>query len=434
HAYDGIPTYEGVPQPEVRCFPELLRESGYYCTNAAKTDYQFKAPATAWDQSDGKAHWRNRAAGQPFFAVFNHHGTHESQAFPGARLRPAAVAAEDVPVPPIYPDTPAVRDALARTYNNIAAMDAWVGDRLAELEAAELLDSTVVFVFSDHGVGLPRGKRSPTDLGTRVPLLVRLPGGESRRTERVVSFVDFAPSVLHLAGVELPPSLPGRPFAGADLPAGRGFAFTHADRFDAAIDSARSVTDGRWRYVRNYAVETPFLIANAYRERLPMTADIAALSGTPQGPAEQWMWRCSTRPAEELYDSQADPWEARNLAGDPEHAATLERLRRELDAWIERTGDLGLVLPEERMVAERLWPDLEQPLTAPPTLERTATGWRLTSTTPGASLGYRAGDAGPWNLGAAKIDLAPGTRFEALAHRIGYAPARVRLRVPASDS
>lgn len=432
HAYDGIPNYEGVPDPEVRCFPELLRAAGYYCTNAAKTDYQFHAPATVWDQSGGKAHWRNRGEGQPFFAVFNHHGTHESQAFPESRRRPQAVAAADVPVPPIYPDTPAVRDALARTYNNIAAMDVWVGERLDELRDADLLQSTAIFVFSDHGVGLPRGKRSPTDLGTRVPLLVRLPGGQARRSERVVSFVDFAPAVLHLAGLEFPEHLPGRPFVGNNLPPGRGMAFTHADRFDAAIDSARAVTDGRWRYVRNYAVDTPFLIPNAYREKLPMTADLAALRGVEEGPPEQWMWRCSERPVEELYDSQADPWETRNLAEDPQHTAVLERLRGELDGWIERTGDLGLVLPEARMVEEHLWPGLERPTTARPTLARTEQGWKLVSATPGASLGYRTSDSGPWSLGRFGVDLDPGTRFEALAHRIGFAPTRVSLQVPSS--
>lgn len=430
NAYDGIPNYEGVPDPEVRCFPELLRAAGYYCTNAAKTDYQFAAPATVWDQSGGKAHWRNRADGQPFFAVFNHHGTHESQAFPGSRRRPQVVAPEDVPVPPIYPDTPAVRDALARTYNNIAVMDAWVGERLDELREADLLESTAVFVFSDHGVGLPRGKRSPSDLGTRVPLLVRLPGGEAQRTERVVSFVDFAPSVLHLAGLELPGYLPGRPFAGTDLPDGRGLAFTHADRFDAAIDSARSVTDGRFRYVRNYAVDTPFLIPNAYREKLPMTADLMALLGAGDGPAEQWMWRCDRRPTEELYDLEQDPWETRNLAGDPEFTSVLERLSAELDGWIERTGDTGLVLPEARMVEEQLWPGLKRPRTAEPTLERTGSSWRLASATAGASLGYRVAADGPWALGQAHVDLKPGTEFVALAHRIGFEPATARLRVP----
>ena len=159
-AYKDIPGYEGVPPAFVRCFPELLRAQGYYCTNNAKKDYQFKEPVTVWDQSNGKAHWRGRAKGQPFFAVFNHGGTHESGAFPSRKPSPDAVSLEDVPVPPIYPDTPNVRAAMKRTYDNIAAMDRWVGKKLAELERAGLLDSTIVMFYSDHGVGLPRGKRS----------------------------------------------------------------------------------------------------------------------------------------------------------------------------------------------------------------------------------------------------------------------------------
>ncbi|MBX2853146.1 MAG: sulfatase-like hydrolase/transferase, partial [Phycisphaeraceae bacterium] len=168
-AYKDIPGYEGLPPAFVRCFPEHLRAAGYYCTNASKKDYQFRDPVTVWDESSGKAHWENRAEGQPFFAVFNHTGTHESKAFPKAKRTPEAVTPEGVPIPPIYPDTPNVREAMSRTYNNIAAMDRWVGQRIKELEDAGELDNTVIVYWSDHGVGLPRGKRSCYDTGLRVP-------------------------------------------------------------------------------------------------------------------------------------------------------------------------------------------------------------------------------------------------------------------------
>lgn len=159
----GIPLYEGLPPPFVRCFPEQLRAAGYSCTNNSKKDYQFHDPVTVWDESSDTAHWKNRASGQPFFAVFNFNfmGTHESQAFPAARRRPRAVAPEQVPLPPFYPDTPHVRDAVARTYDNIAAMDRWIGERMQELEAAQLLENTIVMFFSDHGVGRPRSFTIP---------------------------------------------------------------------------------------------------------------------------------------------------------------------------------------------------------------------------------------------------------------------------------
>ena len=203
-AYKDIPGYEGLPPAFVRCFPEVLRAHGYYCTNNSKKDYQFNDPVTVWDESSNKATWQNAPEGKPFFAVFNWTGTHESQGFAKARQRPQVVKPEDVPVPPIYPDTPAVRDAMARTYNNIAEMDQWLGKKMKELEDAGELDNTVVIFWSDHGVGLPRGKRSCYDTGLRVPIIVRYPDGKDAgtRSERVISFVDLGPSTLSLAGIK----------------------------------------------------------------------------------------------------------------------------------------------------------------------------------------------------------------------------------------
>lgn len=439
-AYAEIPSYQGVPPAFVRCFPELLRAEGYYCTNHAKTDYQFQAPATVWDASSNKAHWRNRPEGRPFFAVFNHGGTHESRAFPDNKPRPSVVAPADVPVPPLYPDTPAVRAALARTYDNIAAMDAWVGERLRELEEAGLADSTVVFFFSDHGVGLPRGKRSPYDLGTRVPLLVRFPydteggteGGTGAGTvdERVVSFVDFGPTVLSLAGIEPDERLDGIPFLGPHAREGRGLAFAHADRFDAVYDRARSVSDGRFRYVRNLDTELPHLIPNAYRENLPLMRDLYALRESGPARPEQWQCASRTRPAEELYDSRDDPWEVRNLVDSTEHAEVLQRLRQELDAWLEETGDLGLVLPEKRMVAEHLWPGWTQPTTATPGLRIEGGHVVLVCETPGASIGYRTEGTAAWALYTGPFALeaiGDDKELEVLAHRIGFAPTHERF-------
>jgi N-sulfoglucosamine sulfohydrolase len=430
-AYAAIPSYEGVPPDFVRCFPEALRVAGYYCTNNAKTDYQFRAPATVWDASNGKAHWRERPSERPFFAVFNHGGTHESQAFPAARRRPQLVAPEDVPLPPLYPDTPAVRDELARTYNNIAAMDAWVGKHLDELEQAGLADSTVVFFFSDHGVGLPRGKRSPYDLGTRVPLLVRYPKGEQAGTSvnRVVSFVDFGPSVLSLANIAADERLDGRAFLGPHARAGGGLAYAHADRFDSVYDRARSVSDGRYRYVRNLDTRLPHLIPNVYRENLLMMRDLYALRKAGAQRPEQWQVASSERPPEELYDSQSDPWELHNLIDDAAQAAVLARLRKALDEWISATGDLGLVLPERRMLEQHLWPQGVQPATAAPSLSVQAGQVTLACETSGASLGYRLEEGQAWTVYTGPFAFAGALELEVMAHRIGFQPVERKLAV-----
>lgn len=431
HAYRDIPSYEGMPPDFVRCFPEHLRRAGYYCTNASKTDYQFRAPATTWDANGGRAHWRNRAPDQPFFAVFNFGGTHESRAFPGAKRAPSVVEPADVAVPPFYPDTPAVRDELARTYNNIATLDAWVGKHLESLRSAGLLESTVVFFYTDHGVGLPRGKRSVYDTGTRVPLIVRLPGQRLAGTteQRVVSFVDFGPSVLSLAGIAPDERLDGVPFLGEYRRAGTGFAFAHSDRFDAVRELTRSVSDGRYRYVRNFRTDVPYLLPNAYRERLKMTADLYALRESGVQRPEQWQMATMTRPMEEFYDSNTDPWEVKNLAGDPEHLARMTELRAALSTWIEDTGDLGFVLPESKLVREHIWPpEGRQPATAVPVVtlqvSDSSTLIKVRCETPGASIGVRFEAKGTWRIYSGPMELPPAAnKVEVMAHRIGYLPS-----------
>ncbi len=438
--------YEGVPPTFVRCFPEHLRAAGYYCTNNNKQDYQFNAPVGVWDASGNGAHYRKRPEGKPFFAVFNYFNTHESQGFPNATRHADVIKPEDVPIPPFYPGTPAVRDVMTRTYNNIAALDAWVGDRLKELEDRGLLDNTIVFFFSDHGVGLPRGKRSCYDTGTRVPLLVRFPDGQGAGTTdtRVTSFVDLGPTVLSLAGIKPDDRLDGTPFLGEHAREGTGYSFANADRFDEVYDRSRTVSDGRFRYIRNYRTDLPFIIRNGYRENLPMTAELYALQESgPQRP-EQWQVAATERPAEEFYDSQADYWEVNNLIDDPAHTERIAAMRQALDSWIEDTGDLGFVDPEIKLVRDVLYPpNGEKPETAFPdvsvkqvdTDHGTTRLVSITCDTQGASIAFRLSkdwqSPGPWLVytGSA-FEVDPSLPcLEVDAHRIGYKPTRARVEL-----
>jgi N-sulfoglucosamine sulfohydrolase len=434
-AYAGIPSYEATPPPEVRCFPELLRSAGYWCTNRAKTDYQFKAPATVWDQSGGKAHWRNRPdPEQPFFAVFNLGVTHESGTFERTRPQPAVTDPAQVEVPPYYPDTPAVREVLARTYDNIAAMDQQVGNLLDQLEEDGLADSTIVFWFTDHGVGLPRGKRAIYASGTHVPLVVRAPGLAPGVTDRLLSFIDLAPTVLSIAGLATPEWMDGSAVLGEHAAPPPPFVFLHADRMDAELDRTRAVTDGRYRLVWNGLTDRPRLYPVAYAEGVPLMPDLHALAERGGDRPEQWQLVDRVKPPLELYDRRSDPHEVHNLAAAPEHAERVSRLRVALEGWMARTGDLGL-LPELEMVRTRLWPGAgEQPRTAAPTLVTGPDGvLTLQCATDGASLGWRLpGQEGwrPWDT-LPRAELAPGATLEAFAHRIGFKPsAAVTLRVP----
>jgi hypothetical protein len=354
-----LPTPYAAPPPHyVRSFTEFLRADGYYCTNNSKTDYQFEvsgeAPVTAWDECHDEAHWRNRPDGdQPFFSVFNPTRTHESGMWPENDTGRDGVPETDpdaVEIPDYLPDTDGVRNQIARQYDNIAHSDELLGDLLEQLEADGELDNTYLFVWSDHGEGLPRAKRSLYDSGTNVPLIVTGPGIEDGVVRHApVSLVDLAPTVLELTGTETPPYLDGSPFLG-DGPevTEREHAFLARDRMDESYDMVRAVKTERFKYVRNYYPENSRLQWIPYRTQGPAMRDILELQreGDLSGPPAELFGR---RPAEELYDLQNDPDEVTNLADDPDYRDVLVDLRERLDAWRDRY-DLFGDEPEREMV------------------------------------------------------------------------------------
>jgi N-sulfoglucosamine sulfohydrolase len=364
HQAEGLPTpYHAVPPPYVKAFTEYLRATGYYCTNNSKTDYQFETPISAWDESSPGAHWRNRPDPEsPFFAVFNFIDTHESQHW----KEPEETDPSRVTVPPYYPDTPVVRRAIARHYDNIARIDERAGEILDQLDRDGLAERTIVFFWSDHGDGLPRAKRWLYDSGTQFPLIVRWPGGLAPGTVsgQLISSIDLGPTVLSLTGVAVPYHMQGRAFLGPQASLPRELVFSARDRFDESYDMVRSVRDWQFRYVRNYYPEKPYVLWIPYRNRSPLMQELLRLHAEDALEGPQQLWFQSHRPPEELYDCQSDPHQIHNLAGDVEHQAVLEELRQQLDAWRRETGDMGDV-PESEMV-RRFWPDGVQPQTARP--------------------------------------------------------------------
>jgi uncharacterized sulfatase len=337
-------------------FPAYLREAGYYCSNNVKQDYNFSTPDEVWDDSSRRAHWRNRASGQPFFSVFNFEVCHES-VLHGPR-GPVDNLPKDLkhdpaeaPIPPYHPDVAAFREDWARYYDSVTAMDLQIGKLIDDLEADGLRDSTIVMFWGDHGTGIPRGKRWLWRSGTHIPLIVRcpekyshlLPHEPGSETDRLVNFIDFAPSTLNLAGVSSPDHMQGVPFLGEEATTERDYAFFTRDRMDERYDMIRGVSDGRYRYLRNY---NPFLPYNQYLNYLYKAKSMVAWNDLAEGgdlagaPA---LYMASRKPLEELYDMESDPSEVANLAGSSAHRGTLEALRARLNDWILETGDLGFL-------------------------------------------------------------------------------------------
>lgn len=359
----------GVPPDYVRGFTESLREAGYYVSNHSKTDYNWKPPASTWDMisPDWREQGWRRRDGKPFFAVVNITDTHSSQMYQpwfGWPERYESLPAgqrhdpDQARVAPYYPDTQAVRQAYARYADNISFADGIVGQVLDQLEADRLEDSTIVFFYSDHGAGMPRSKSFLFESSMHVPLLIRFPEAFAQWapaepgsvTDRMVSFVDFAPTVLSLAGLAAPEHFHGTAFLGAHAGPDREFVFGYRDRVDERYEFIRSVRGQRFKYIRNYFPHLPWF--HVQTRLYPSTHPVAkalhagAASGSLRPPAAVYMAR--TKPREQLFDMQRDPHELRDLAGRAGYRSELDRMRATLRNWTLRYRDLGF-LPESDM-------------------------------------------------------------------------------------
>jgi len=426
---------KGVPPDEVKCFSEYLRAAGYYCTNNVKTDYQFDPPLTAWDESSRKAHWRNRPKDRPFFAVMNLTVSHESRNWPKKGEKLSHEPAKAV-IPPYYPDTPVVRQNIARYYDNVTKMDEQAGKILQQLEEDGLSDDTIVWFWGDHGRGLPRCKRWIYDSGIRVPLLIRVP--EKLRSitmpkypdavkpgtvnDELVAFIDFAPTMLSLAGVEIPSHIQGQAFLGSQKAKLREYVFAARDRMDDAYDLIRAVRDKRFKYIRNYMPHLTRGQDIEYMNRMPTMQEMRRLNaeGKLKGPQKQYFEE--TKPVEELYDTRNDPYEVSNLAGNPKCRDVLERMRKVHAEWASETGDIGLI--PEPIFDEMKRPGGVFPKTAAPQFTPMIGGPAVVVScpTPGASIAYRIGgkeNAG-WKLYTQPVMLEEGQVLFARACRIGF--------------
>ncbi|MEM1295954.1 MAG: sulfatase-like hydrolase/transferase [Verrucomicrobiota bacterium] len=340
-------------------FPMYLREAGYYCTNNSKTDYQFGTPSPKeiWNENSSKAHWKNRDDDQPFFAVFNFTGCHESGIASESKytkvtddLAPEQRQSPDTltTLPPYYPDTPVTREDWKRNYELITAMDAWAGDHLKALEDAGLLDNTIVFFWSDHGVGMPRAKRWLYDSGTRIPLIVHTPGQAPDVDSQMISSVDFGPTVLSLAGVAIPDHMQGRAFLGEAASSPPKYVFGARDRMDERYDIIRAVRGPRFRYIRNFEPLKPYYQYMNTPEKGATMREIRKAEESGELSEVGKLFSATQKPVEEFYDLEEDPHEINNLAGDPTYAEQMAEMRSALRDWQNEAGDLGL-LPESEI-------------------------------------------------------------------------------------
>ena len=459
----GLPAYEAVPPSEVKMISEWFRKAGYYCTNNYKTDYQFKAPVTAWDESSPYAHWRNRNDNQPFFSVINFTETHESGLFEpygfreietrlyhagdttyswknkGASHANNRMTEEETPihlpkdtkfnVPPYLVDNDVAQRDMWKLYNNIAEMDRQVGAVLKQLEDDGLLENTIVFFYGDHGGPLPREKRLIYDSGLNTPMIIRFPKKLQAGTKdnQLISFVDFAPTLLSLIGEEPKPYMQGQAFLGSFKDEQRDYIHAAADRFDAETDVIRAVRDKQFKYIRNYRPEQGYYLPIEYRERIPAMKELLRLRDEGQLNEAQKQWFRESKPKEELFDCSVDPFELNNLADKPAYQEKLNELSAEMDKWLESIED-NPDLPEAELI-KKLWNDNDaQPVTSEPIINNDNGRVTISCETEGASIGFKVVENGEkaqkyWEVYKNTIELPKGAKLLVQAHRIGYKPS-----------
>lgn len=361
HRDDGYKLPDGV-----RLVTHWLRDAGYFTANVVsfpaaidfkgtgKTDWNFNYDGAAFESKT----WDDLKGHQPFFAQVNFQETHRKFHAP-KRADPAKVV-----IPPYYPDHPVTRKDWAEYLDAATEVDRKVALVLAQLEKDGVADDTVIFFFGDNGQAHVRGKQFPYESGLNVPLIVRwaknFPAPKGYKAGavdgRLVASIDFAPTVLAFAGVPKPPKMEGQVLFGTQAAPARQYVFGARDRCDETVFRFRTVRDKQHRYIRNFTPERPFLQTNAYKERsYPVWTLIKELGAQGKLDPVQAVLTAPTMPAEELYDLAKDPYEINNLAVSkkPADQATLKRLRKVLETWIDTSHDMGKDLEPPDLAAAK---------------------------------------------------------------------------------
>jgi len=343
--------------PPVTVITELFRRAGYFTCNSAglsykkpgKTDWNFTPPARAFDGTD----WSQRKPGQRFFAQMNFSLTHRD--FQRDKSNPIDPA--KVKLPPCYPDHPVARRDWADYLESIQVLDREIGAALQWLEKEGMADNTIVMYIGDNGQPHVRGKQWLYEGGIHIPMIIRWPRHIKPGTvvDDLVSAIDFAPTFLSLVGIDRPDHLQGHIIIG-DKKQKRKYVLAARDRCDGTVDRIRCVRSKRYKYIRNYYPDRPYTQFNAYKKlQYPVLTLMQVLSAQGKLTPEQARFMAATRPKEELYDLQNDPYEMTNLAEQAKLRGVLREHRKVLDEWIKATGDRGETPEDPKIVA--YWQD-----------------------------------------------------------------------------
>ncbi len=367
-----------------------LMAEGYNCS-AINTDLNTDIDPDEWAAYQSNDVLLEQADEKPFFAVYSFGESHASvfKLTPEqARDQRSSLLTDEelhdpdeAPLPIFMPDTPLARERTALFYDGLMQVDRHVGEVIEKLGSAGVLDNTIVFFWSDHGTGYPRGKTHVYEDGLRVPLIIRFPdkyqhlaiGPPGTVVDDLVMTMDMGASVLSMMDVQIPQHFQGRAFLGKQKEPYRDFVCGARDRLDNCNEMIRTIRSEKYRYIRNFLPHRPyasFWPDGGFFETPPKEGtpehdfwDTSCLPGElkvhdpdgvfllpiPEAYSAYLVWQAK-KPFEELYDVENDPEEIANLAGDPKYSGLKDQLRTELFEWMIETRDLGLIDETEMIV------------------------------------------------------------------------------------
>ena len=413
--HNSLPYYSAKPKKPIRFFTEDLRANGYYCTNNSKEDYNMKTSPLAWDESSQTAHWRNRQEGQAFFSVFNFNTTHESNIWKN-QITYSKEELENVLIPNFFPENDGIKSDLLTNYKNIEKLDKQIGVIIDQLKSDSLYENTIIFFFSDHGGPFPRYKRSIYETGLRVPMLAKWINHTSRGNNyQLVSFIDFAPTIIDAANIEREFPFEGVSFFKKNQ---RKYAYAATDRFDDGNDMRRSIRGSDFKLIYNGEITTPVYKLVSYRQQMKTMQVLDSLHNKKGLNTYFSNWFSKQKDQFELYEVSKDYYEANNLMANPKYEQVFKKLQYHLFAWIEES-DFGN-MSESDMLNYMFTNSISIPKLNMPEIIENDLGYLIQSNNLNTSVGWRNKNEKIWNIYSVNELIKPKDNFEVLLFKAGY--------------
>ena len=415
NSHNSLPYYSAKPKKIIRFFTEDLRANGYYCSNNSKEDYNMLASPLAWDESSQTAHWRNRKEGQSFFSIFNFNVTHESNIWKN-KTSYSKEELENILIPNFFPEDDRIKSDLLTNYKNIEKLDKQIGVILEQLKADGLYENTIIFFFSDHGGPFPRYKRSIYETGLRVPMVAKwIDDTLIGKTNQLVSFVDFAPTILDAANIESKFPFEGISFNKKDQ---RKYIFAATDRFDGSIDMRRSIRGGNFKLIYNADTISPVYKKVSYRQQMKTMQVLDSLNNKQELNTYFSNWFSKDKDRFELYEVSEDYSEANNLIHNSKYEEIFKTLKHYLFAWMEES-DFGN-MSESAMLDSMFTKSMSIPKLNMPEITINDLGFLIKSNNLYASVGWRNKNEKIWNIYNTNQLINPKDDFEVIIFRPGY--------------